>query len=466
MNVIIMILLVSALILVHELGHFFAARICKVTVPRFGFGLPVGPSVKLFRWHQTDFYLHAFLFGGYVLFPDDLGEEKEENDNKEENKEKLEIKPEELYSNKRISQKLFIVSAGVLMNLLFAVFIVFCCAIFYGKLPTSTQEIVVKDFAPKITSNIIEAGIQKGDKFHKVNNKEITTYYQLIINVVNSRLFDGYADNDLIEENLKDLKTLNPTIKNDVVLKGETLVLPSPKPEKQLDLNKNVMLGLERYKKTGQKLTPEQIDLRNSIYNTKKFEAFEDMNLKDIAIALSDTYKPLSITVLRNGKEINLENIQIGMTGLMGLQLARIDKYAATRTPGAVVVKSLQYVWDTTVLTVVGLRQMITGKIDATDMHGVIAIVKVGGDIIATKGMLNGLLLTAMISINLAILNILPIPALDGGHVLFLLIEKFTGKKPSEKLSEKLNNFFFTLLLILLVLVCYNDIYALVTKQF
>ena len=99
-------------------------------------------------------------------------------------------------------------------------------------------------------------------------------------------------------------------------------------------------------------------------------------------------------------------------------------------------------------------------------MHGVIAVVKIGGDIIASKGMLNGILLTAMISLNLAIMNFLPIPALDGGHALFLTIEKFTGKKPSKDVAEKLNNFFFILLILLMVAICYNDIFALVTKKF
>ena len=112
------------------------------------------------------------------------------------------------------------------------------------------------------------------------------------------------------------------------------------------------------------------------------------------------------------------------------------------------------------------LWQLITGKVSASDMHGVIAVVKVGGDIIASKGMLNGILLTAMISINLAIMNFLPIPALDGGHVMFLIIEKITGKKPSKELSEKITNFFFFLLIILMVSICYNDIFALVTKKF
>ena len=66
MNQIIMILLISLLVLVHEAGHFIAARMCGIRVTRFGIGMPIGPSWKLFKWGHTTFYLHAFLFGGYV----------------------------------------------------------------------------------------------------------------------------------------------------------------------------------------------------------------------------------------------------------------------------------------------------------------------------------------------------------------------------------------------------------------
>ena len=71
MNQLIMIFLISLLILVHEIGHFIAARLCGVRITRFGIGMPFGPSWKMFKIGHTSFYLHAFLFGGYVAFADD-----------------------------------------------------------------------------------------------------------------------------------------------------------------------------------------------------------------------------------------------------------------------------------------------------------------------------------------------------------------------------------------------------------
>ena len=97
-------------------------------------------------------------------------------------------------------------------------------------------------------------------------------------------------------------------------------------------------------------------------------------------------------------------------------------------------------------------------------MHGVVAITKIGGDIIQKTGKSAGILLAALISMNLAILNILPIPALDGGHLMFLLAEKIIGKPVEEKVIEKISSVFFTLLIILMLFVLFNDIVLIVGK--
>ena len=496
MNQIIMILLISALILVHEAGHFIAARLCGVRVTRFGFGMPIGPSWKLFKWKNTVFYLHAFLFGGYVSFPDDnMNEdenieeiavpEKKENENifetikrihlerkkkKQEDflqqleDEKLPSDSPELYENKTIGQKLFIVSAGVIMNIIFAIILVIFCAVFYQKLPSSAQNIYIDSFAEKVTSNINQFDIQKNDKIVEINGIKIKSMYQLTFLTKNSKLFDDYAQNDLIEYNLEQLKKLNPDIK-DTILPDTLLILPETRAENQLNVNKNNTLGLEKYKKDGVKLSDNQINLRNEVYNKKVYKTASEINLQDLAYALSDTYKPMTMKLLRGDKEIILNDIKINQEGLLGIQLVIKDKYVETKTFKDVVFKSCDYLYSTTTMMLFSLWQLVSGKINASDMHGVIAIVKVGGDIIAAQGMLNGILLTAMISINLAIMNFLPIPALDGGHVLFLIIEKITGKKPTKEFGEKINNVFFFLLILLMIAICYNDILALVTKK-
>ena len=113
-----------------------------------------------------------------------------------------------------------------------------------------------------------------------------------------------------------------------------------------------------------------------------------------------------------------------------------------------------------------GLIQLVTGKIPMSEMHGIIAITKIGSDIIQYQGMLNGLLLTAIISIDLAIINLLPIPALDGGHLMFIIIEKIRRRPLDEKMVENISKTFFALLIALMILVLFNDIVALITKKF
>ena len=106
------------------------------------------------------------------------------------------------------------------------------------------------------------------------------------------------------------------------------------------------------------------------------------------------------------------------------------------------------------------------GQVPFKELHGIVLITKIGSDIISSSGIVNGFMLTAMISLNLAIMNLLPIPALDGGHLLFLFFEKIRGKALDEKMLEKISSFCFILLLVLMVLVLFNDVYALITKQY
>ena len=470
MNQLIMILLISILVLVHEAGHFVAARIFNVRVTRFGIGMPIGPSWRLFKWKNTVFYIHAFLFGGYVSFAEPKPEINEKDDKKQEldDEEYLDKDSPELYENKTIGQKLIIVTAGVIMNVVFAIFLVMMCALIFHKLPSNSQNIYVASFSDKVTSNAQARGILPKDKILSVNNQKINTLYQLSFFAQNSKLFDNYAQESLYSENLKELKKLNSKIKNEneIIPQNIKINLPKTKTENPLNVNENVLKGLEKYKKDGIELNKTQIELRNEIYKQKDYVSKGNVTLKDIALSLSDTYKPVSIKVLRNNKEIEIKNIFVDKSGLFGMLLNVEEVYTQTKTSKQIVLKSLDYTYSTTAMMLFGLWQLLSGKVSAADMHGVIAVVKVGGDIIASKGFLNGILLTAMISMNLAIMNILPIPALDGGHVMFLIIEKVTGKKPDRELSEKITNFFFFLLIILMVSICYNDIFALVTRKF
>lgn len=184
-----------------------------------------------------------------------------------------------------------------------------------------------------------------------------------------------------------------------------------------------------------------------------------------MAYALSDNTRPIYLKVIREGKTIELSPIYPNSEGIMGLQMEIKEVLIPTKGPKAIIVTSAKYLWEQTSMLLYGLYQIFTGKIPLKDLHGIVAITKVGGDIIDTSGMFSGLLLTALISLDLAIVNFLPIPALDGGHVLFLLIEKLRGRPLNEETVDKIGTAGFMILIALMVLVVFNDIYALITQK-
>ena len=135
-----------------------------------------------------------------------------------------------------------------------------------------------------------------------------------------------------------------------------------------------------------------------------------------------------------------------------------------TNKPAKIIKGSSKYLWDNTYMMMYSLGQLFTGNIPLKDMHGVVAITKIGGDMIEKTGNSSGILLAALISMNLAILNILPIPALDGGHLMFLFIEKIIGRPLDDKIIEKISSIFFTFLIIIMIFIVFNDITLLISK--
>ena len=451
-----MLILISLLVLVHELGHYLAARAFGIQVSHFGIGLPIGPVLYETKCGDTKITIHAFLLGGYVSFPDDDEDNEDIKD--------LPLDSPKRFKNKKPWQKAVVVSAGVFANVVFAMFLVMFCAAYYHKLPSSKYDVYVSDFSPEIKSNVMQSGIKKGDKIVSVNGSTITNSYQFIFLVQKSKYFDGLVSKETVETKLKELKKLNPNVGENIKA-GEEIKLPKMTAEKQLNVSDNVLLGIEKYKTNELELSKEQKQLAHLLENKNEFVADKNYSLNDIAYALSDSYKPLSITVLRDNKELTFNDIKTSKDGLLGVKLQVDEIFVPVKTPLDVITHSWDYLVVNTKLMLLGLWQLVSGKIPLSDMHGIVAITKVGGDIIENSGMLKGLLLSAIISIDLAIINLLPIPALDGGHLMFLALEKIVGRELDEKIVEGISRVFFMLLILLMIYVVFNDIFALVTKQ-
>ena len=220
------------------------------------------------------------------------------------------------------------------------------------------------------------------------------------------------------------------------------------------------ILGLEKYQSNETKLSKEQKELRDKINYSKTYKTEVETTLYDIAYAISDTKKPITIVVLRGEEKITLNPIYPDKNGKIGIAQTLKENYNKITSVKDLFKQTIDYAYYTEKMMVYSLSKLFTGKIPATELNGIIAVAKIGTEIIAYKGLAQGLLLTAMISLNLALMNILPIPALDGGHLLFLIIEKITGKPPKKEFVDFLSMFFFYLLIILMVFVIYNDIHA------
>lgn len=454
MSIIIMILLLSLLILVHEAGHFLAARAFGIKVDKFGFGLPVGPTLYRGKIGDVEILVHAFLLGGYVSFPDDDKDCGLPKDSPER------------FVNKPVWQRAIVVSAGVIANVICAIALVMLVAVVSHKLPSGNYKVYTASISAPKDASIWKSGIKEGDRILEVNGCEINNVYSFVTLVKNSAKSGGVISQAVIDKNFEKLKDLNPGLsKDEIIPAGIAIRLPEDLDKDVITMDKYALKGAKYFKREGvikfdEKLKPLSKELEGKTVYTSdgKYTMYE------VAQTLSNGVHPISIIVERGGKNITLNPIFPDEKGVIGIGLSAQQTMIETKTLPEVVKGSCVYLWDNTYMMMYSLGQLFTGNIPLKDMHGVVAITKIGGDMIEKSGKSSGILLAALISMNLAILNILPIPALDGGHLFFLLVEKIMGKPLDEKVIEMISSVFFSLLIILMILVVFNDITLLVGK--
>lgn len=455
MSIIIMILLLSFLVLVHEAGHFFAARALGIKVSKFGFGLPIGPTLWSKKVGDVDVVVHAFLLGGYVSFPDD---EKDSNEV---------ISEDDRFMNKPVWKRMIVISAGVLANIVTAFVFVLITALIWGKLPSGQSEVYINEITADKDAAIWTSGLEKGDRVININGSDINSVYALTLYSQTSKSFDGKVEEEFVNENLEKLKKLNSKLTElDVIPEKVVVALPEKTTEAPITIEDDALKGYALYRDEQVSLNDSQIKLRDSLRDKNTYVSDGSVTLKDLAYAISDTRRPINMTVLRNGEEIQLKPIYSNEKGMVGVMLDSRDVSRPTKSIPSAIKGTFSYLWEQTYMLVYGLWQLFTGKIPVKDLHGIVVITKIGGDVIQKSGFFPGLLLTAMISLDLALVNFLPIPALDGGHFMFLIIEKLRGKPLDEETINKISSAFFLLLILFMIFIVFNDIYALIKHKF
>ena len=454
MHIIEMILLISLLIVVHEAGHFCVARLLGIRVDRVGFGLPIGPTLFEKKIGDITYCIHAFLLGGYVGFPDD------------DPNSSVPLDDPDRISNRPAWQKFLVVSAGVTMNVVFAYIIVFFVAFGAKILPSGTYDIVVNSVQD---GNVPAkyAGFEKFDKLVSVNGVKITTPLIFPEIAERSSKYNGYVTEDLINKQLEKIKKANKKITladDENIPKNTNIIIPKAEFEETITVEQDFYLG-KRPTPEGIKLSEEEIALRNSLVGKNSYKADGNITLQELATATADTAHPLSIVVERKGKLVTLNDIYPNEDGKVGIAQAYKEVEVPINGLFNGIIRSHQYIARNTWMMIDGLVKLVIGKVSPDNLHGIVAIVKLGGDTLKNS-IWDGLLLTSLISIDLAIVNLLPIPALDGGYIFFIIIEKIIGRPINEAIAENLSKICFLLLIVLMILIVFNDIWALWQHKF
>lgn len=371
LSVILFILLLTFLIIIHELGHFFVARWSKVKIEEFGIGLP--PKARtLFHWRGIPITLNWIFLGGFVRMEgEDQGEEI--RDKRQETKVSKEFFP---FYARPLWQKLLVVLAGPAVNIIFGMVVFSTLYSLYG-IPVQTH------ITPLITqvsedSPAATAGIKVRDSVTAVSKA------------------DGSES-----RSVSDVKTLIEYIN---AHRGETIKL--------------------QITRDGQSQTV-------SVYARKP----EEIPAKQgtIGVALTDT--------------------ETRATFYPGMeQLYRGTLYGTE--------KSLEF-GKTVIMAVAGIGKSLAGGKLPGDLSGPVGIAhEVQKQALFSEGWATAFNFAALLSINLGVMNLLPIPALDGGRIVLLIIEKFFPGKKFQALSQNLNQFGFLFLLGVLILITIKDVFG------
>lgn len=430
-TVIYFIITLGILVFIHELGHFLAAKFYKMRVDVFSLGFPPRAFGK--QIGETDYCVSWIPIGGYVKIAGMIDESFDTEYLKQE------PQPWE-FRSKPIWQRMIVISAGVIMNLLLAVAIFWGINYVQGKSVWNTTEIgYVMD-----ESLAAKAGLQGGDKILRINDKPIANWDEVRSHIHIENMGDdlrivvlrGGAETTIFVPQVM-LKDLNEASFGIAPAHSE-VVINTVEPGKPADA-----LGL----KSGDVIT--SLDGQALRYDRRVNE-----------IIRSHANKPLAIE-WRRGDSLKTGTITPTEKGMIGISFGLRYNGPITKTEYGLfeaLSAGVQNIANVVSLTVQGIASIISGKMPfAQSVAGPIKIAQLASQT-AELGIITYLSFMAFLSISLAILNILPIPALDGGHLVILAIEGVIGRELPTKPKMIIQRAGFVLLLSLMAFVLFNDI--------
>ena len=429
------------LVAFHELGHFLAARWVGVKVLKFSLGF--GPKLLGRQMGETEYLVSAIPLGGYVkLFGEDEAEAITPEDRKRS------------FVHQNLWGKVLIVAAGPGFNFILA-YLIFAAWLSTGyTLPVPS----FKDIAPVLEavapdSPADKAGLMVGDQIKKIDGRDIATRVELLDAAAKGK------GEPLALEVLRDgrLQTLTVT---PIAAPGQGQKGEEP----------GYYLGIEEIPPVVNEVVPGK---PAAAAGFKEGDRVLSMNGVPIhtwaqmtALVKDSPGKTLEVDVLREGHRLSLsvtplaesttvngQPVQIGKIGIAGPDRSLMK----STTPLAAIYNGLEATWKWTELTIVGLYKMIVGDISSKNIGGPLTIAKISGEA-AAQGPANVIFLIALLSINLGVLNLLPIPILDGGHLLFFLIEGILRKPLGERQRELAQQVGLVLLVGVMIFAFWNDL--------
>jgi regulator of sigma E protease len=415
------------LVLVHEAGHFFTARAFGIGVEEFGIGLP--PRAFAIRRNGIDYSINWLPIGGFVKIVGENGDSDAPNS----------------FGRAPAWQRIIVLVAGVTMNMITAVILFFLMFMIFGKTVEGGVASIrdVQEGAPAAV-----AGLKPDDLVLAVNGEPVTSS----------------EDHPAIE----DLKRLLDA------RRGQDTVLTVDRGGATLDLHVTPRanagepaLGVTLLEQRGplqvQSVDPASTAYQNGLRAGDRLIAVNGHNVPTIerlnaALTNATGQSTVDVVYARNGAAQPAIRVDLSNSGLVGVVAVWPSTHTAY-TPGEALSNTLNTTWSILTAIPQALAQVVRGQAPANSLAGPIGIAQITGEVSRESGLQGLLSLTALLGINLALINILPLPALDGGRVLFILIEILRGgRKIAPEKEAVVHLVGMVVLLLLIALISIGDI--------
>ena len=401
------IFLLGFLITIHEAGHLIVAKLCKVKVNEFAIGF--GPTIWKKQGKETKYAIRLIPLGGFCSMEGE--EERSENQGS--------------FSKASIPRRMAIVVAGATVNIIFGLLVYFILMTSSSTYITNEINSVIDGYAAQ------EIELQQGDKIIKLNGKNIKNKYDLdkVMKKSNGEVLELIIQRN--EENLT--YNIKPT------------EVKSKSTGMYLDENAKI-LSVEK----GSSAEKQGIKSNDKIIKVNNQEINNDVN-KAIEIIKEKGQNTILLTIERSNEKINIELTPDTISSYyLGVNLKQAeDTFINHLVYGEIETKKFA------ISILDNIKMIFTGGVSVDQMMGPVGISEA---VAKTNGIKEFVYMLALISLSLGVTNLLPIPALDGGKLLILLIEAIRRKPMKEKTEINIQLIGFSILIALSIYITYHDI--------